>query len=374
MDLYASRMVMWGVLNTASLIVVASGTAQAQCCDGSVGSGGQVNSPACSGANPYESKEFEYSHSVTGINHCLSGGWTSDPTNVDPFAFSVSGECGITPQLGQSDPPQCAPIVHTPQSLGCDGTDEVVVRTVVQDAHYDGGSGCSHDNGEYMTLGSPYTSGTCTSSFCCSQQSACNMVGEWSATTCTCTISPLLIDTRDANFSLSAPESGPLFDMIPGGERERRSWPTRGVGFLVLDRNGDGLITDGSELFGSVTEQPPSEHRNGFAALARYDLNKDQRIDSSDRIFGDLRLWLDDNSDGLSQTAELLPLAEFGIQGIALNYKETDRRDRFGNIFRYRARLFIGKRARVSPIVWDVFLVGVPCFSGLSTAPSPTQP
>lgn len=212
-----------------------------------------------------------------------------------------------------------------------------------------------------MTRESPYTGGTCDSTFCCSQQGACNNVGEWSATTCTCTVSPVIVDTDNGTFTLMSPQEGPLFDMIPDGMKERRAWPKDGAVFFVLDRNGDGTVNDGSELFGSVTEQPPSEHRNGFLALALYDRNHDSVIGPTDPVVIDLRVWLDRNSDGISQQGELVALESLGIVSISLKYTESRRHDRAGNLFRYRAPLSRERGSPVAPQVWDVFLVGAPC-------------
>jgi hypothetical protein len=117
----------------------------------------------------------------------------------------------------------------------------------------------------------------------------------------------------------------------------RRSWDSD-VAFLTLDRNGNGVIDNGSELFGNHT-LPGS--RNGFAALlSMAGQNGDGKVSQKDALFVKLLLWHDRNHNGISEALELRPASDL-LEAIGLGYTVSrrlngnPRRDDNGNQYRF---------------------------------------
>src|SRR6185503_18310382 len=103
-----------------------------------------------------------------------------------------------------------------------------------------------------------------------------------------------------------------------------------------------GDIDNAGELFGNHTRLKNGEFApNGYVALAEYDLpaqggNGDGKIDTSDAVFSELRLWVDVNHNGAVDPGELLTMSEAGVVTVDLKYKFTRKVDSFGNELRYR--------------------------------------
>ncbi|HEU4597089.1 MAG TPA: hypothetical protein VFS10_18300 [Pyrinomonadaceae bacterium] len=182
-----------------------------------------------------------------------------------------------------------------------------------------------------------------------------------------CLISPVLVDTQGDGFALTGAAEGVNFDLNSDGTPEHLSWTYAGSddAWLALDRDGDGTIDDGRELFGNFTPQPqppPGVIRNGFHALAVYDRpegggNDDGKISEEDAVFSSLRLWRDVNHNGVSEAGELSTLPQLGLSSIEVRYKESKRRDEHGNWFRFRAKVRDERGAQLGRWAWDVFLV-----------------
>ncbi len=114
---------------------------------------------------------------------------------------------------------------------------------------------------------------------------------------------PLVIDLDGDGFELLSLANGVYFNENAEGLREKTQWVTPNDALLAIDLNNDGVINDGSELFGTSTILVDgSKAGSGFEALAQYDENGDGIIDEKDAAYSQLLVWRDANSDGVSQT------------------------------------------------------------------------
>jgi hypothetical protein len=287
-----------------------------------------------------------------GLNYVNNAVMQINPGEFNPSALTevVAHEVGHLNYLGEC--PQCT-IGQQVMAAG-----DIMNGTAGAMAP----SGCDVDASNRIGVPGGSDGGGC-------QPYSCGGGYYWSYDLCACVYrvcgcccnngSPILIDVDGSGFNLTDVTHGVMFN-ISGTGPVQMAWTAQGStnAFLFLDRNGNGIVDDGTELFGNFTPQPASSQPNGYKALAVYDLpenggNNDGVIDQNDAVFSQLRLWIDINHDGISQPGELFTLPQLGVHKISLRYHFSYRRDRFGNQFRYRSRID-DDGARVC---YDVFLV-----------------
>jgi hypothetical protein len=225
----------------------------------------------------------------------------------------------------------------------------------------------------------------------------------WNESTCSWQLvnytSPVVIDTRNTGFKFTDPTLGNYvsFDIAGNGVLLKLSWTQQGSGnaWLVYDRDGDGVIKDGSEMFGNFTPHSdadvpdyPVNSRNGFNALAWYDKpaqggDGNLILDKRDRIWRKLRVWYDGHCAQTPDSAchslpsELYTLESAGITSISLVWDAKMKADAVGNQFKFFT--VVNPDAETTPIdshghsccdlhqkskdprvAWDVFLKQVP--------------
>ncbi|WP_211243404.1 calcium-binding protein [Chitiniphilus eburneus] len=129
---------------------------------------------------------------------------------------------------------------------------------------------------------------------------------------------PLTLDLdHDGLETVGTGEPGSvLFDHDADGVKTGSGWVKPDDGLLVLDRNRNGRIDNGRELFGDATLKADGTlAKDGFDALADLDSNQDGKVDALDAAFANLRVWRDLNADGVSSSNELFTLQQLGIAG-----------------------------------------------------------
>lgn len=157
--------------------------------------------------------------------------------------------------------------------------------------------------------------------------------------------SPLLIDASGNGIEISRDAHyGVQFDIRGDGMKRLIDWPinTKEVAFLVLP-NAQGKVESIKELFGDY------KAADGFAALGKYDKNKDKKINKDDQIFGKLRLWFDRNRNAIAETDEIVSLDDHGVETIYLEHRRITNRGTEGRTLssvyynsKYREYLNVG--------------------------------
>lgn len=290
------------------------------------------------------------------------------------FDTCVTSGCGVNMTIGISGQGPNASVTISGGTLWSAGRLEGLVCNLPPETSNSPG-GCNQ-SAEYGCMpGFIAVGGLCTRSDAFMTQ--CFRFGDYDFGSCACTggceggaCSPIVVDVLGNGFSMSNASTGVFFDMEGQGTPGRFSWTAENSddAWVALDRNNNGLIDSGKELFGNITAQDihaEGVERNGFLALALYDSaayggNGDGLITQQDTIFGRLKLWRDDNHNGVSETCELFTLPELGLEKIDLNYRSSRRVDEYGNEFRYRSKLHDSRDSNIGRWAWDVFLVRQP--------------
>lgn len=157
--------------------------------------------------------------------------------------------------------------------------------------------------------------------------------------------SPIVIDVNKDGILLGPAGRGVLFDVDADGAADPVQWVRIGgdEAFLALDRDGNGVIDDGSELFGVGTPLAEGGNApNGFVGLAQYDQpalggNDDGRISNADEVWPQLSLWLDSDADGVSTPGEMQSPASLGLTSFGTIPKVRRHIDEAGNSLPYWA-------------------------------------
>jgi len=153
--------------------------------------------------------------------------------------------------------------------------------------------------------------------------------------------SPLVIDLGHDGIKLGEGGTGVYFDINADGVRDHIQWvrPGGDEGFLAMDRSGNGLVDNGSELFGVGTPLVLEGRNapNGFVGLAQYDMrelggNDDGLITEADAVWPQLRIWVDADANGVATFAEMRTLKSYGITAIETIQKRHRYMDPAGNL------------------------------------------
>jgi hypothetical protein len=113
---------------------------------------------------------------------------------------------------------------------------------------------------------------------------------------------------------------GVQFDIFGVNRKVNTGWVSGGDGLLVMDRNHDGSINGGAELFGVGTNLSNGQKAsNGYQALAELDTNHDGQISAADSSFSELMVWVDQNADGVSESGEMHSLVSLDIAQLDLH-------------------------------------------------------
>jgi len=293
--------------------------------------------------------------SVHAETACLQGGWIREEHPASAFVATAAGECGPN----TSGQPLCAGLIDLYlYDLGYYNLKHSF-RANTSDATYKDTPPTGCVPGSPIFRNGDVPSKNCTESpVCCGDNfSLCaERQGDFNQAACECnTATPILLDMNGDGYQLTSFAEGVEFDFASMGTARQTAWT--GVGsddaFLVFDGNANGIVDGGKELFGNYTPQPDGMKRNGFEALGVFDTNQDGAISAADDAYGKLLLWRDRNHNGRSEPLELTTLTDNGVQSISVSYRSSMRKDKHGNLFRYRAAV----TGSGGPFAYDIYFV-----------------
>ena len=133
-------------------------------------------------------------------------------------------------------------------------------------------------------------------------------------------VPPVVLDLDGDGVELTSMLDSTVHFAMAGGTI-RNAWIGADDGFLALDRDGDGAITNGSEI--SFTDDVDGA-KSDLEGLTAYDTNGNLSLDSGDERFGEFLVWRDANQDGISQREEMRTLTEAGIASVSLQRTLVD--------------------------------------------------
>ena len=171
-------------------------------------------------------------------------------------------------------------------------------------------------------------------------------------------IDPIIIDLNKNGITSTKLNNTIYFDHDNNNFKEASSWIDKGDAFLALDKNNNGLIDNGNELFGNHTisntrfKYTNNKATNGYEALKTYDLNGDNVIDSKDEIYDKLVLWKDSNQNAITDKGELIKLKDSGIVSIDLNYKNINTDEKGNTIKQSSTITFEDGTTTIANDVW----------------------
>lgn len=167
---------------------------------------------------------------------------------------------------------------------------------------------------------------------------------------------PLVLDLDGDGIELVKANgwNGVQFDFNGDGIQSATGWVKADDGILVYDRNNNGVIDDGTEIFGKDFNKQQNI-KDGFAALGTLDNNKDNVLNNQDTAFNKIKVWQDFNQDGITQKGELKTLSELGIASLSLDTgktKDTNNRNAVGKYSTYTTT--DGKKYKMGDVNFEI--------------------